>query len=243
MAYVLLNKQVFKVDDGYLDEPLDNTYSLYPLGSDEEVGTMRADVLQQIGFKINPCFAGIFEKRVYAQALKEYQSIDIRVVLRLVVNNENFIHYVIGPVLMDDIAIREGGQYFAFKDDSDGNPILFGADTGLLLGQYLKNDITACNNKGLVVLHDAYFEAAIAKLKEIHLLHDVCIDSQLFSIKKDPATVIPPVGEDEAHHGPHCKWCIELGLNGNHDWNNDGNIYDDPTHTTHSHYQRLTKCN
>ena len=242
MPYVLLNKQVFRVDEGYLDEPLDNEYPLYPLDSDEPVGSMRADVLQQIGFKIPTCYKDLFEKRVYAKALEEYESIDIRVVLRLIVNNENYIHYLIGPVLLDDIAIRQGGQYFAFKNDSEGNPILYGAETGLLLQQMLKSNISACKNKSLVVLKDSYFDAAIAKLKELHLLQDACIESQLFSIKKDPATQVPPIGEEENNHGPHCEWCKEIHENGLHDWNNDGNVYVDGTHTTHSHYGRVENC-
>lgn len=242
MPYVLLNNRVFRVDEGYLDEPLDNEYPLYPLGSDEPIGSMRADILQQIGFKVPACYKDLFEKRVYAQALKEYKSIDIRVVLRLIVNNEGYIHYLVGPVLLDDIAIREGGQYFAFKDDSEGNPVLFGADTGLMLQKCLENNISACNNKSLTVLHDSYFAAAIAKLKELHLLKDVCIEPQLFSFNKVPATQVPPVGEDEAHHGPHCDWCKEINENGLHNWNNDGNVYEDGNHTTHSHYRRIENC-
>lgn len=242
MLYVLLNNRVFRVDEGYLDEPLDNVYPLYPLDSDEPVGSMRADVLQQVGMKVPACYQELFEKRVYAKALKEYQSIDIRVVLRLIVNNEKHIHYLIGPVCVDDITIREGGQYFAFKDDSEGNPVLYGADTGLILKQCLENNISACANKQLVVLHDKYFEAAINKLKEMHLLKDVCVPSVQYSEWKEPPTVVPPVGEEENNHGPHCEWCKEMGLNGLHLWANDGNVYDDGSHTTHSHYRRIENC-
>lgn len=240
MQYVLLNKQVFRVDDGYLDEPSDNLYPLYPLDSDEPVGTMRADILQQIGFKIPPCYKEIFEKRVYAQALKEYESIDVRVVLRLITNSETYVHYLISPVLVDDITVREGGQYFAFKDDADGNPVLYGADTGLLLQQCLNANIPAAKNRQLVVLNDSYFVEALRQLKEMHLLKDTCAAPLFVSQAKIPGTVILPPGYEEDNHPPHCEWCIANGEDGFHGWNNDGTGYNNGTTTTCSHYQRIS---
>ena len=242
MPYVLLNNRAFLINEDYEHTPPEELLPLIDPNTQEEVGQLTAATIRTIGLKVPACYKDLFEKRVFSSTLKEYEEIDIRVVLRLVVNNERFIHYVVGPVLVADLACREGGQYYAYKNDENGKPVLFGGSTGKELGLMLKSNISACKNRTLISLHDKYFEDALAKLKEMHLLNDVCIESELVSINKDPNTYVLKPGEDEDNHKLHCQWCLENGLNGMHHWNNDGNVSVDGSHTTHSHYKRTTKC-
>ena len=185
MKYLLLNKQIFKVEDTYSQEASNSTnlVELYPLNSETPVGSMQAGVLKQISFELPEYFKEVIQKRVYAAALKEYNSVDIRVVLRLLVNNSGFIHYLIGPVLKEDLINREGGQYFTFVD-IDGTPTLFGGNTAKELYSCINAGITAGNNKQLIALHDDYLVAALDKLLEFHNQTQTEFTPVIFSTSK-----------------------------------------------------------
>lgn len=226
MLYVILGDQVLKVDAGYLEEPQDIVYPLFPIDSDIAVGSMRADILQKASFKVPRCYAEAFQERVYAKAKAEYDSMDIKVVLRLVAHSSNYINYIVGPVLMESIRNREGGQYFAYVTDKDNNHILYAGNTAIGLEQAIRFDIRA-GNSDVVILHDKYLEEALAKLLEVHIANDICQPQYLYSTFKDPLTIIPKPGEEEATHEAHCEWCLENGLDGKHGnhWAINGTTY------------------
>lgn len=234
----MLNNTVFKVDDSYLTAPDDQLIPLIGLDGNP-VGTINAVTLRQMTWVVPECYQELFQKRVHAKALEEYKSIDIRSVLRLAVHNERYIHYLVGPVLMDDLLIREGGQYFAFVNVDNNVPVLFTGNTGLELDLNIKHGIPAERNLRFTVLHDSYLEEALAKLLASHNLANPCSPSELVSVWKDPLSVVAPIGGEQANHAPHCEWCLSQGLNGLHDWNNDGSVHDDGSTTTNSYYGRM----
>ena len=234
-AYILLNGHPFKVDESYLDEPLDNFYPIYDLYDGEEVGTMQASTLQKIATRVPACYIDIYADRIKACIETTISKIDIRPVLRLLVNNDKFIHYVVGPVLMDDLIVREGGQYFAYAQGEDGEPVLYVGDTALELRENIKYGITKCRARNVSFVHDKYIQEALDKLKAYYLEGDVCAINELYSAWKDGTAIEP---ETEHNHEFHCSWCLANGLDGKHGnyWSNDGNVYDDGSHTTRSNY-------
>jgi len=206
---------------------------------------MLASYLQKVAYQVPSCHAEYYQKKMAECLDNTYNAIDIKIVLRLKVHSQNFINYVIGPMIMSEPLTGEGGQYFAYVD-KDGKDVLYAGDTALELRENIKHDIAACNSNVLVI-HDKYLEDALGKLLEMYKTKDVCLDNYYFSEFKDPNSTLPEPGEEENCHGLHCEWCLEMGLNGKHGnyWGRDGNIYEDPTViTTHSHYGRINKnCN
>ena len=238
---IILGKQILKVDDGYLDEPLDTLFPLYD-EDDNEVGRLEAKVLQLSAIKVPACFAETYKTKTTIAVEKALGEIDIHVVMRLVVHNNEYINYLISPVLMETIINREGGLYFAFVtiDDKD---ILYAGNTAKELEQAIKNDIRACNSNVLVI-HDKYFEEALNKLLEMHKANDTCQKPYFYTTYKSPKSTVAEPGEEEACHDLHCQWCLEMGLDGKHGnmWATDGNTYVHPEcKTTHSHYGRVNK--
>lgn len=232
---IMLNGRLFRVDESYLDEPLDNVYPIYDIDTGEEVGRFQANALQQTALKIPDCWKETYVKRISPAIAKAYSSIEIYSVLRLIVNNERYIHYLIGPALMDELIVREGGQYFAFVDNVDGEPVLYAGNTALELRENIRHKIFACKARGISIVHDVYFQEAIAKLLASHLTYSICAKGELYSTWKE----VKDPTDTEHNHEPHCKWCMEMGLDGKHTnyWATDGNVYEDRTkRTTKSNY-------
>lgn len=228
--YVVIGGKVFKVDESYLDEPLDNVYPLYDLATGDEVGKMEAQVIQQIGKVVPKCYSGLFAERMREAELAVYNSIKLIPVLRIIVNNDRYINYVLGPIVMDQFLSREAGQYFAYKE-VDGDVLLFGADSMLELDQMMKHNISLCQNRGLKTFHDKYFEGALAKLRVMFDKDNMCQPNTIYQFIKERDII------NDTTHNYHCSWCQSLGLDGHHnDWNNDGKVYDDGSKTTHSDY-------
>lgn len=229
-AYTVIGGKVFKVDESYLDEPLDSVYPLYD-HEDYEVGRMEARTIQQVGKVVPKCYSSLFAEKMRKAECDAFNSINILPVLRIIVNNERYMNYVLGPIVIEQFLSREAGQYFAYAL-VDGKPTLFGADTMLELHQTMKHGITLCQNRGLRVLHDIHFEEALAKLLTMFNANDICQPTQIHQFTKE---VIEE--DEESKHNFHCSWCVSLGLDGHHNhWNNDGKVYDSGSKTTHSDY-------
>ena len=233
MEYILLGKLVFKVSGEYLDEPSDNSYPLFDIITDEQIGTFTASYLQQAAIRIPSCYIDVYKDNVNKCLENTLAKIDIRPVLRLLVNNDKYIHYIVGPVLMGDLIVREGGQYFTYVNNAQGEPVLYAAETALELQECIKHEISSCVNRGVTILHDKYFEEALTKLKDYHLAGDACSVNAITSKWKEQ------VEQEQHEHGWHCSWCAEIGLDGTHlnnPWASDGSVYDDGSKTTKSIY-------
>lgn len=211
MLTVLINDQVFQVDSGYMDEPLDTIYPLYSMDDDSEpAGTMRADMLQKVAIKVPNAYTGLYRKKIKTKISEALDSIDVRVVLRLLVHNERYMHYIVGPVLMEDLLVREGGYYFAFANDKANRPILYSGDSGLQLRECIKMGIPSIKNPTVQLAHDQYFDKAIATLLEMHNGNDLSLTPEYVSMWKEAL----PAHDFE--HPRHCQWCEEQGLSITH---------------------------
>lgn len=239
MQYIMLNTQIFMVDDSYQDALDEDLIDLIPVLTNDVVGQVQAGILKAVAIAIPECHLDLYSNAMNEAIITMKKKVNVHTVLRLLVNNETFIHYLISPISLEILRGREGGLYFAYVNDENDEPVLYGANTAVELELFINSGITLKHNPNVITLHDTYFELAIGKLKEMHDLQDVCALPYQHSEVKDPASIPPVIGEDEDSHEPHCEWCIENGLNGLHHWNNDGIVYDnDNYHTQHSHYRR-----
>ena len=252
---VIINGHKFQVSDSlyYSETDDDMQFSLYDFENDPEPACiMSAGLIKKLCTPVVPCYADRYAEKM-GKAIKDaYDSLVIHDVLRLYVHNEKYIHYLIGQTLLEDLWQRKGPWFLAYAKSAssvDDAYKLYAGRSGFELITSIQNDVPACANGAIILLQDQYLQAAIEKLKERHD-HMVsipgtyqCLDNYFHSEWKDPAIIVPEVGECQAHHTRHCKWCMEMGDDarhrGNH-WNNDGIVYDDDAHTTsHSHYGRI----
>lgn len=232
MQHIVISGQIFVVDPAYLDEPLDTMYPVYQITGGEAVMMIEARLLQQIATKVPTCYASIYATAVRTSIRKALDNIDLRPVLRLMVNNEKYIHYLCSPVIMSDLYGREGGIYLACDVGVDGGVTLYTGNTAIELIQCIRNKIPAKKNGNVILKHDFYLQEAIDTLVQMVKRDDPCEPPITYSKWKDPTKLPKP----EEVHNHHCGWCLELGLDGNH-WANDGTVYDDTNkHTAKSVY-------
>lgn len=226
MQHIVIGGKIFLVDEGYLDEPLDNEYPVYDLDNEEPVMRVEAATLQKIAVPVNGCHAKVFADSI-AQSIKvAIQYIDIRPILRLMVNNDRYIHYICGPVLVSDLYGREGGQYLSADVDHEGNVTIYAGNTMLDLLGCERHNIVAAKNGQVTLFKDAYFQEAVELLVKMTKYNDRCQEQVTVGLWKDPNKLPEP---PEADHPRHCKWCQSIGLDGKHGnhWANNGIVYDD----------------
>ena len=227
MQHIVISGKIFLVDTGYLDEPLDTSYPVYDLENDTPVMNVEAATLQKISTPVKGCYAKTFATEIERSLHTAIEQIDIRPILRLMVNNERYIHYVCGPVLIPDLIGREGGQYLSCQLDTDGNVTFFAGNTMLDLLGCERHNIPAVNNGMVKLVKDAYFQEALETLVSMTKANDICQESVTVGVWKDPSKL--PVPETDHNHPKHCSWCLSIGLNGKHrnHWANNGIVYDD----------------
>jgi hypothetical protein len=227
MQHIVISGKIFLVDAGYLDEPLDTSYPVYDLENDVPVMNVEAATLQKISTPVKGCYAKTFATEIERSLHTAIEQIDIRPILRLMVNNERYIHYVCGPVLIPDLIGREGGQYLSCQLDTDGNVTFFAGNTMLDLLGCERHNIPAVNNGMVKLVKDAYFQEALETLVSMTKANDICQESVTVGVWKDPSKL--PVPETDHNHPKHCQWCQSIGLNGKHGnhWANNGIVYDD----------------
>ena len=227
MQHIVIGGKIFLVDEGYLDEPLDNEYPVYDLNNEEAVMRVEAATLQKIATPVKGCYAKTFANAIGHSIEVAIENIDIRPILRLMVNNERYIHYICSPVLISDLYGREGGQYLSCDIDNDGNVYFYAGETMLDLLGCERHDVVAAKN-GRVVLHkDVYFQEALETLVAMTKAKDICQQPVTVGTWKDPNKL--PIPETDANHPKHCQWCQSIGLDGKHGnhWANNGIVYDD----------------
>lgn len=227
MQHIVIGGKIFLVDEGYLDEPLDNEYPVYDLNNEEAVMRVEAATLQKIATPVKGCYAMTFANAIGRSIEVAIENIDIRPILRLMVNNERYIHYICSPVLISDLYGREGGQYLSCDIDNDGNVYFYAGETMLDLLGCERHDVVAAKN-GRVVLHkDVYFQEALETLVAMTKANDICQQPVTVGMWKDPNKL--PIPETDANHPSHCQWCQSIGLDGKHGnhWANNGIVYDD----------------
>lgn len=227
MQHIVISGKIFLVDAGYLGEPLDTSYPVYDLENDTPVMNVEAATLQKISTPVKGCYAKTFATEIERSLHAAVEQIDIRPILRLMVNNERYIHYVCGPVLISDLIGREGGQYLSCDIDNDGNVYFYAGETMLDLLGCERHDIVAAKNGRVVLLKDAYFQEALETLVAMTKANDICQESVTVGMWKDPNKL--PVPETDVNHPKHCQWCSSIGLDGKHGnhWANNGIVYDD----------------
>ena len=227
MQHIVISGKIFLVDAGYLDEPLDTIYPVYDLENDKPVMNVEAAILQKISTPVKGCYAKTFATEIERSLHTAIEQIDIRPILRLMVNNERYIHYVCGPVLIPDLIGREGGQYLSCQLDTDGNVTFFAGNTMLDLLGCERHNIPAVNNGMVKLVKDAYFQEALETLVSMTKANDICQESVTVGVWKDPSKL--PVPETDHNHPKHCQWCQSIGLDGKHGnhWANNGIVYDD----------------
>lgn len=232
MQHIVISGKIFLVDEGYLDEPSDTSYPIFDLESEEEVMRVEAAVLQQIAIAVPACYVNVYAKKIKHVIGEVVTSIDIRPILRLMVNNERYIHYVCGPVLVSDLHGREGGQFLSCDIDNDGNVYFYAGETMRELLECERHDIRASKNGRVSLLKDSYFQEAIATLVQMTKENNTCQQPVTVGQWKDPAKA--PIKETDQNHPKHCQWCQSIGLDGAHGnyWANDGIVYEDRTHST-----------
>lgn len=213
MQHIVIGGKIFLVDEGYLDEPLDTSYPVYDLDNDEPVMQVEARTLQQIAVAVPSCYAVTYANSIQQSIRVALEYIDIRPILRLMVNNDRYIHYLCGPVLISDLYGREGGQYLSCDIDVDGNVTFFAGTTMLDLLECERHNIVAANNGKVKLVKDAYLQEAIDLLTAMATQNDPTEPAVLVSKWKDPSLLPTPEPE---HTGRHCQWCAELGLSGTH---------------------------
>ena len=231
MQHIVIGGKIFLVDVGYLDEPLDTSYPVYDLENDTPVMNIEAATLQQIATPVPGCYAP-----TYAHAIKQgidtaLQYVDIRPILRLMVNNERYIHYLCGHALISDLRGREGGQYLSCEIDADGEVTFFAGETILDLLECERHNIVASKNGKVKLVKDAYFQEALELLVSMTKTNDACQEPVTAGTWKDPNKL--PVPETEANHPKHCQWCISIGLDGKHGnhWANNGIVFETTPNT------------
>lgn len=231
MQHIVIGGKIFLVDEGYLDEPLDNEYPVYDLNNEEAVMRVEAATLQQIATPVPSCYAPVFAKEIDKSIKIALQYIDIRPILRLMVNNDRYIHYICGPVLVSDLYGREGGQYLSCEIDSGGEVTFYAGNTMLDLLECERHNILASKNGKVKLVKDAYLQEALETLVKMTNANDACQKAITVGLWKDPKTLPLPV---EDNHPKHCSWCQSIGLDGKHGnyWANDGIVYEDRTHST-----------
>lgn len=227
MQHIVISGKIFLVDAGYLDEPLDTSYPVYDLENDTPVMNVEAATLQKISTPVKGCYAKTFATEIERSLHTAIEQIDIRPILRLMVNNERYIHYVCGPVLIPDLIAREGGQYLSCQLDTDGNVTFFAGNTMLDLLGCERHNIPAVNNGMVKLVKDAYFQEALETLVSMTKANDICQESVTVGVWKDPSKLSVP--ETDHNHPKHCQWCQSIGLDGKHGnhWANNGIVYDD----------------
>ena len=227
MQHIVISGKIFLVDAGYLDEPLDTSYPVYDLENDTPVMNVEAATLQKISTPVKGCYAKTFATEIERSLHAAVEQIDIRPILRLMVNNERYIHYVCGPVLIPDLIGREGGQYLSCQLDTVGNVTFFAGNTMLDLLGCERHNIPAVNNGMVKLVKDAYFQEALETLVSMTKANDICQESVTVGVWKDPSKL--PVPETDHNHPKHCQWCQSIGLDGKHGnhWANNGIVYDD----------------
>lgn len=227
MQHIVISGKIFLVDAGYLDEPLDTIYPVYDLENDTPVMNVEAAILQKISTPVKGCYAKTFATEIERSLHTAIEQIDIRPILRLMVNNERYIHYVCGPVLIPDLIGREGGQYLSCQLDTVGNVTFFAGNTMLDLLGCERHNIPAVNNGMVKLVKDAYFQEALETLVSMTKANDICQESVTVGVWKDPSKL--PVPETDVNHPKHCQWCLSIGLDGKHGnhWANNGIVYDD----------------
>lgn len=234
LIHIVVSGQVYLVDNAYQDEPSDTSYPLYTIDN-QQVGSLEAKVLQQIATPVPSCTAQTYATKIQSSIAQAVATIDVRPVLRLLVNNATFIHAYIAPVLKEDIINREGGQYFAYQKDASGNLVLFGGNTAKELYMCIDANIPACKNMTMLTLQSPGFFEALDALKAMYVACDVCAVG--VDISHAQNLHIPSPGEEQDETPPHCAICIAQGLDGRHGWNNDATVYESGF-TTDSLYKR-----
>ena len=226
MQHIVIGGKIFLVDEGYLDEPLDTSYPVYDLDSNESVMRVEARTLQQIAVAVPSCYAVTYAKSIQQSIKVALEYIDIRPILRLMVNNDRYIHYLCGPVLISDLYGREGGQYLSCDIDVDGNVTFFAGNTVLDLLECERHNIVAANNGKVKLVKDVYLQEALEVLVNMTRENDACQKSVTIGTWKDPNRL--PLPETDNNHPSHCKWCQSIGLDGKHGnhWANNGIVYD-----------------
>lgn len=226
MQHIVIGGKIFLVDEGYLDEPLDTTYPVYDLDNDEAVMQVEARTLQQIAVAVPGCYAVTYANSIQQSIKVALEYIDIRPILRLMVNNDRYIHYLCGPVLISDLYGREGGQYLSCEIDSDGEVTFYAGNTMLDLLECERHNIVATKNGKVKLVKDAYLQEALEVLADMTRNNDACQEPVTAGTWKDPNKL--PVPETEANHPKHCQWCISIGLDGKHGnhWANNGIVFE-----------------
>ena len=227
MQHIVIGGKIFLVDEGYLDEPLDNEYPVYDLNNEEAVMRVEAATLQKIATPVKGCYAMTFANAIGRSIEVTIENIDIRPILRLMVNNDRYIHYICSPVLVSDLIGREGGQYLSCQLDTDGSATFFAGNTMLDLLGCERHNIPAVNNGMVKLVKDAYFQEALELLVSMTKANDICQEPVTVGLWKDPNKL--PIPETDANHPKHCSWCLSIGLDGKHGnhWANNGIVYDD----------------
>ena len=226
MQHIVIGGKIFLVDEGYLDEPLDNVYPVYDLDNEEPVMRVEAATLQKISTPVKGCYAKTFANAIGHSIKVAIGNIDIRPILRLMVNNERYIHYICSPVLISDLYGREGGQYLSCDIDNDGNVYFYAGETMLDLLGCERHDVVAAKNGRVVLRKDVYFQEALETLVAMTKAKDICQKPVTVGMWKDPNKL--PIPETDANHPKHCQWCQSIGLDGKHGnhWANNGIVYD-----------------
>lgn len=226
MQHIVIGGKIFLVDVGYLDEPLDTSYPVYDLENDTPVMNIEAATLQQIATPVPGCYAP-----AYAHAIKQgidvaLKYVDIRPILRLMVNNERYIHYLCSHALISDLRNREGGQYLSCEIDDNGEVTFFAGETMLDLLECERHNIVAAKNGKVKLIKDAYLQEALGVLADMTRNNDACQKPVTVGTWKDPNKL--PIPETDANHPKHCSWCLSMGLDGKHGnhWANNGIVYD-----------------
>lgn len=178
----------------------------------------------------------VYANRLSASMATTLAGIDIRPVLRVLVNNETFIHSLIAPVLKEDLINREGGQYFAYQTDANGNLVLFGGNTAKELYMCIDANIPANQNKTMLTLQSPGLFESLLALKAMYLSNNITADAVTISHAQD--LTVPGVGQEQDEAHPHCEECIANGLDGLHGWNNNGTVYADDYQSRDSLYKR-----
>lgn len=226
MQHIVIGGKIFLVDEGYLDEPLDTSYPVYDLDNDEAVMQVEARTLQQIAVAVPGCYAVTYANSIQQSIKVALEYIDIRPILRLMVNNDRYIHYLCGPVLISDLYGREGGQYLSCEIDSDGEVTFYAGNTMLDLLECERHNIVATKNGKVKLVKDAYLQEALEVLADMTRNNDACQKSVTVGLWKDPKKL--PIPETDENHDKHCKWCESIGLDGKHRnyWANNGIVYE-----------------
>ena len=226
MQHIVIGGKIFLVDEAYLDEPLDTRYPVYDLNNDEPVMNVEAATLQQISTPVPGCYAPTYARAIEQGIDTALKYVDIRPILRLMVNNERYIHYLCSHALISDLRGREGGQYLSCEIDADGEVTFFAGETMLDLLECERHNIVASKNGKVKLVKDAYFQEALELLVSMTKTNDACQEPVTTGTWKDPNKL--PVPETEANHPKHCQWCISIGLDGKHGnhWANNGIVFE-----------------